>query len=325
MCTSTKNFAKIDTTIFNYKAIGFAYSISCGDGDYEAEVGYYDESDEERFDDYKSDLIDMAHNWTNCNHCGARMKYCVIVENIDTNTIHVVGRDCGDTIGNFGIIANRLADKTARAMKVAEGKIARKKFLARYEGLEMALESNNKIVRDIKEKFVRYNTISEKQVALVFKLAEKQIEIDATSKAIDFTKATNMALEVVSIKEQNSMYGMVTKILLKSSEGFKLYGNLTTSSDDVNVGDKVSLTSNDIKVSRDDKSFGFFSRAKITLVEKKEVKYNVVKKFTNDYRLGMGISSEVVEYGLTWDDAVALKDAYNLNHLDDTIECFYIQ
>lgn len=265
MCTTT-NFGQIDTTKSNYKAIGYAFSIPCGDGDFNAEVTYFNESDEMRFKEYESTLFDMAHNYTNCNHCGARMRYCVIVKNIDNNTIHVVGRDCGDTISNFGVIANRLKDKSARAMKIAKGKIERKKFLSNYEGLELALESNNRIVKDIKSKFVKYNSISEKQVELVFKLAEKQKEIDAKSKAIDFTKASNMPLEVVSIKEQDSMYGIVTKILLKSAEGFKLYGNLTSSSDNVNVGDKVTLTSNSIKVSNDDKSFGFFSRAKITLI-----------------------------------------------------------
>lgn len=266
MCTTkttTENFGKVDTTLFNYKAIGFAYSISCGDGDYEAEIIYDDESDYEKFEDFQSDIYDFAHNWTNCNLCGVRMKYLVIILNIDTDTIHIVGRDCGDTITHFGIIANRLADKSARAMKVAENKIARKKFLAKYVGLEQAFQVKNKIISDIYEKFIKYQMISEKQVELVFKIAEKQKEINLNSTPIDFSSTKNMSFEVVSLKIQESFYGIVTKILLKNSLNQKLYGNLPNSSDNVVVGDKVKLTTNSITISGDDTSFGFFKRATI--------------------------------------------------------------
>jgi hypothetical protein len=54
-------------------------------------------------------------------------------------------------------------------------------------------------------------------------------------------------------------------------------------------------------------------------------KYDVVKKFTTDYRMGMGRSKEIVEYNLTWDNAVIQKDMMNMYHLDETIECFYIE
>lgn len=54
-------------------------------------------------------------------------------------------------------------------------------------------------------------------------------------------------------------------------------------------------------------------------------KYNVVKKFTNEYKRGMGVAEEIVEYNLSWEDATMLKDTNNLYQLDDTAECYYIK
>jgi len=57
----------------------------------------------------------------------------------------------------------------------------------------------------------------------------------------------------------------------------------------------------------------------------KETRYDVVKKFTNEYRRGMGISTEIVLHDLTWDKANIHKDIMNMYHLDDTTACFYIE
>ena len=247
----------------NFKPIGYAFSIPCGDGDFETDIEV-DSAEKVYIDGLESTIIDYSHNGCNCNHCGARMKYIILVRNLESNSIHIVGRDCGDTIAQFGKYANRLSDKSALAMKIAKNKIERNKILSKYEGLKEAFEvKNNSIITNIRENFVKYNTISEKQVALVMKLATQQIEINNTAKAIDFTKLENTTLEVVSLKKQDSQYGEVTKILLKSDEGYKLYGNLPSSSDNVNSGDKVVFSCNNITISSGDKFFGFFSRAKI--------------------------------------------------------------
>jgi hypothetical protein len=56
-----------------------------------------------------------------------------------------------------------------------------------------------------------------------------------------------------------------------------------------------------------------------------DVKYNVVKKFTTEYKMGMGMSKEIVLYNLTWDEANILKDSMNLYQLDETVDCYYIE
>jgi hypothetical protein len=57
----------------------------------------------------------------------------------------------------------------------------------------------------------------------------------------------------------------------------------------------------------------------------KQARYDVVKKFTSEYRRGMGMSKEIVMYNLTWEEANIQKDMMNMYHLDDTVACFYIE
>jgi hypothetical protein len=57
----------------------------------------------------------------------------------------------------------------------------------------------------------------------------------------------------------------------------------------------------------------------------KQARYDVVKKFTSEYRRGMGMSKEIVMDNLTWEEANIQKDMMNMYHLDDTVACFYIE
>jgi uncharacterized ubiquitin-like protein YukD len=255
------NFSKVvvdEESTQNYKAVGYAYSVSDGYGDADSNIEC-----EIDIDDYiEESIIHFAHFGTKCNHCGKKVKYLIIVQNEDDKTIHVVGSKCGETISQFGMYANRLAGKSALSMKMAKQKKNRKLFLSKYVGLEEALYiENNPTIKKIRENFVKYNKISEKQVEFVLKLAEKQKVINETCQSVDFSKLENEELEVVSLKGHESRFGMVTKILLKSEKGFKLYGNLN--SKDIEVGNIVLFSSNQIEKSRDDAKFGFFKRAKI--------------------------------------------------------------
>jgi hypothetical protein len=54
----------------------------------------------------------------------------------------------------------------------------------------------------------------------------------------------------------------------------------------------------------------------------KEVKYDVVRLLEYPIR---GISREIVEYNLSWEDAVKQKDLMNLYHLDDCTKSYYIE
>jgi hypothetical protein len=73
--------------------------------------------------------------------------------------------------------------------------------------------------------------------------------------------------KVLSIKNQESFYGIVTKILVEHEEGYKVWGTLPRSINHVDRGETVSFSAT-ITRSDKDPSFGFFSRpTKAKIVE----------------------------------------------------------
>ncbi len=56
-----------------------------------------------------------------------------------------------------------------------------------------------------------------------------------------------------------------------------------------------------------------------------EAKYDVIRKFVYEFRIGMGKSKEIVLRNLSWDEANMHKDEMNLYQLDDCTEYFYIE
>lgn len=261
------NFSKMSPN-GNYKAIGWATKMpvetASGGLDYE----FIYECDEELTSEVKEKLMDFVFNSTNCNHCGSRMKNIIIVKDIDNDNLHIVGSKCGDGIQSFGKSESRLNGQTIRSAKISKGITDMRTILDANVGLEDALKIKNKIIIDIRENFLKYKTLSPKQIELVFKLAEKQKEYDVLKSditPIDFTKISNIKLEVVSTKVTETNFGKVIKVLLKSPEfGWKLYGNIGS---DIDKGTMVEFSSNNITTSPDDKAFGFFKRGSFKVLE----------------------------------------------------------
>jgi hypothetical protein len=56
-----------------------------------------------------------------------------------------------------------------------------------------------------------------------------------------------------------------------------------------------------------------------------EAKYDVIRKFVYEFRIGMGKSKEIVLRNLSWDEANMHKDEMNLCKIDDCTDYFYIQ
>lgn len=58
---------------------------------------------------------------------------------------------------------------------------------------------------------------------------------------------------------------------------------------------------------------------------KVEARYDVIRKYTTEYGIGMGIYKEIEISNLTWDEAEAYKDMLNLYHLDETTQYYYTE
>jgi hypothetical protein len=114
-----------------------------------------------------------------CSVCGAWFIYGDIWVHENGEHIHL-GQDCAF---KYGLQKDRSdfelkLERARRAAGVAAAKIRnsaeRLRFLAEHPGLDKALETDHRIVRDIAERFIQYRSLSEKQIALVFKLAGEE-------------------------------------------------------------------------------------------------------------------------------------------------------
>ena len=69
----------------------------------------------------------------------------------------------------------------------------------------------------------------------------------------------NITGVVLSIKEKSSKFGTVWKMLIKTEQGYLVWGTLPTSIHIAEKGDEVSLTAS-VEPSDNDNKFGFFKR-----------------------------------------------------------------
>jgi hypothetical protein len=203
-----------------------------------------------------------------CSHCGTAHHYGAIFRSLVDGSYLTIGNVCASKFFHF---KSRKAYLVAQAAKVADAAARRAQaakdaeaVLNQHDGLRNALEINHYIIRDISAKLFKYGSISDRQIELVFKIAEqettkardpeyKPIPADLTADRQTFTGA------VLAIKSTDSAWGIQTKILLLDDRGFKLWGTYPTTGTSYDVGARISFRAT-LQRSKDDSCFGFFSR-----------------------------------------------------------------
>lgn len=168
--------------------------------------------------------VDFAdHGGTgSCSICGAHFVYGdVWVHKATKEHIHV-GHTCSD---KYSMLADRSAFELERGRAMAaaavaivreEKREAREAFLCAHDNLEADLQVEHRIIADIRERFVKTATLSEKQVALVRKLAHEvrnpkpaEVHVPAPQGRVTFEGT------VVSMKVAESYYGDTLKLVVK--------------------------------------------------------------------------------------------------------------
>lgn len=224
-----------------------------------------------------------------CDHCGARFDWGAVYQHTSGGHI-VVGNVCADKTMD---VPSRL-ELDVRRMKsliAARRETARNAAKAHAEAVAGGFTwlytstHDNATLTDIARKCLAWGGITERQLALVRRIhdgtpAEWEVKKAAreTQRAAEEAAAQPVPVtvervmvrgEIVSHKSQEGfMPGqMVTKILVKTDAGYKLWGTLPSSisHDGAKVGDyelrgKVVEFSAKIERSKDDTKFGFFSR-----------------------------------------------------------------
>lgn len=159
-----------------------------------------------------------------CSVCGTHYVYGDVWFHKPSNEYICIGHDCAD---KYTLLADRsewemanlrtrenLAKELARKVNAEE----RAAFLAAHPGLAEALECKHDIVRDIASKFQAYRSLSDKQVALVFKLANEAAVNAAKPAEVHVAAPTGKQTfrgTVVSVKSHESRFGTSLKITVK--------------------------------------------------------------------------------------------------------------
>lgn len=217
-------------------------------------------------------------NWEEkrkCDHCGAVFHYGCGFKHKDGQVI-IVGHECADK--RFGCESRRDFDykkmmaKVEAVRETIKRNLGIRALLDANAGLEEALKCDNHIVRDIDGRLQQWGTISDKQIALVFKIAREDAQRKA-DKAAQLANAKPVPSgrqvitgTLISTKDVDSQFGTVTKMLIQC-DGYRLWGTMPASlPGDVERGATIRFTAT-AEPHPTDAGFGFFSRpTKATVV-----------------------------------------------------------
>lgn len=159
-----------------------------------------------------------------CGICGARFRYGDIWMHEPTEHIIHVGHDCA---AKYEMLANREGFDTAlemlktRRAAFIEGqrrKAACEAFIEANPGFKENLDTDHYIIRDIKNRFEQYGSVSEKQVELVAKIAREEREKAARPAEVNVPAPIGrMVIRgiLVSRKAHETVYGVTTKATIK--------------------------------------------------------------------------------------------------------------
>lgn len=180
-----------------------------------------------------SSKFDRDSGGWRCDCCGHSLLYACEVVHKPTLTGYFIGRDCATKLTalancNFSHLSVAAADRAKSRQRVASWKTRNPQH---REVIDWALNDKDAhyIARDIARKVARYSDISQKQIELVYRLRQQQID-RAAAKAAEpqpTTPAPEGRVEVSGVvlttKRQDSAYGVTTKALIRLSDANKAW------------------------------------------------------------------------------------------------------
>lgn len=222
---------------------------------------------------FGADWVKKIHH---CVHCGnGRVRWITAVRHKPTNEVCVFGSDCTRRLEFVDKHQFKLAQLQSRdAARKVRMKIwkAREAYLVANPGIAEALtaidanrpeHAKNAFVRDVLRKLDQYGSLSDKQRDAVVASLARDREYAARKPVVEVKgEAPSGRVEVtgvvVSMKEQDSPFGPVTKMLVKFPNNSKGWVTVP-SKENVEKGDTLTFVAT-WTVSKDDKSFAFGSR-----------------------------------------------------------------
>lgn len=209
-----------------------------------------------------------------CVHCGnTNIRWITAVRHLPTNEVVTFGSDCTDRLG----FANKVAFKLAQIQARAEARKVRftiynkrTEFLTANPAIADALlhidepvHAKNTFAKDVLAKLDKYGILSTAQINAVTASMARDTAY-AARQAAEATEPKGDAPSgrvtvtglVLSLKTQESDWGITTKMLVKLENNAKVW---LTAPADVERGDTITVKAT-FEISKDDKSFAFGKR-----------------------------------------------------------------
>lgn len=211
-----------------------------------------------------------------CGHCGARARYVALIAREDVKEMIYVGETCLD---------NRFSGSKADFLRLREAAKGQRIRNAKQMQINAAVDAHpalawltypqytdgtNTFIADIGYKFRRYGELSERQIAAAIRVMEEDVkraaEVEARKAAQDALAKSGVEVpegrvtvtgKIVSLKWKESEWGGSLKMVVRTAEGWAVWGTCPKSLDDAEVGDMVSFVGT-IEKSATDPLFGFF-------------------------------------------------------------------
>ena len=222
-----------------------------------------------------------------CGVCGARFGYGDLWEHVPTNDLVFLGHECAE---KYELAANRddwmaglesLKKGRAAYLRGVRNREAIEAVYAANPGLEEALKTAHPIVSDLGFKLKQYQDLSEKQIALAFKIAREEkekasrpVQVERNVPVPISDKRQKVTGKVVSVKTTEGSYGLQTRCTVKveTPEGSWLVNgslpDLKTKDDEgyrhVHKGDTIAFEAQ-LEPGKD-AHFAFFKRPTKTAV-----------------------------------------------------------
>jgi hypothetical protein len=225
-----------------------------------------------------------------CMVCGSvNAIYTVLFYHAKTNTYIRTGQECAalidaNIVPKFATLkkAVKTFREYAAGKKKAQGILAEKNLSRAWEISESykntaGYKYEECTINDIVNKIVKYGNASDRAlefVAALIKRIDERTIVEAKREAEKAAaadcpegKRIEVTGEVISVRTDDTPYGMVTKMLIKAAEGFKVWGTMPAGAN-ADKGDIITIRAT-IKRSDQDSKFGFSNRPHLIKIEHK--------------------------------------------------------
>lgn len=227
-----------------------------------------------------------AGNPAQCDHCGAHVKFTAVWEHTPSGGIITTGETCASHTMNvpdrMTLDIKRLRDRaSARRDRERMAEETRKnieetrKFEPEAVEILENYEGNNSFLQDVRDRFLKWGTLTERQASAVVTSYHRENknneerENEESAPVVEGKITVTGEVKTVYFKE--NAYGSRLVMIVKDDRGFKVWGSVPSSIQDVPLkgspeltrlldqGDRVSFTATVTKSDRDE-TFGFMKR-----------------------------------------------------------------